>query len=102
MKCPKCGQENSDALQFCTRCHATLKYICPACKHAQLQGGQCEKCGVDFAKYALMMQTKAKDDVDREIAQGRERASLVRNLMMAPISGWLSLFRYVRSRLLGD
>ena len=102
MTCPKCGQENSDAVQFCTRCHATLKFVCPACKHVQLHAGQCEKCGVDFAKYALMVQTRAKDEVDREIARSRERTNLARDLMMAPINGGLSLLRYLRTRLLGD
>ncbi|PYV13187.1 MAG: hypothetical protein DMG21_21660 [Acidobacteria bacterium] len=102
MKCPKCGQENPDAVQFCTRCHATLKFVCPACKHVQDQGGQCAKCGVNFAKYALMIQARAKDEVDRKIAQSRERTSLARNLMMVPVNGGLSLLRYLRSRLLGD
>jgi len=49
-----------------------------------------------------MVQTRAKDEVDREIAQSRERTNLARDLMMAPINGGLSLLRYFRSRLLGD
>jgi zinc ribbon protein len=102
MKCPKCGQENADTVQFCTRCHATLKYACPACKHVQFEGGKCQKCGVDFAKYALMIQAKARDEVDREIAQSRARTGLARSLMMFPINGGLTLVRYLRSRLLGD
>src|SRR5207248_10279917 len=102
MKCPKCGQDNSDAVQFCTHCHATLKFVCPACKHVQMQGGKCEQCGVDFAKYAVMMQAKAKAESEREIAQTRERIGLARSLMMFPINGGLTLLRYLRARLLGD
>lgn len=101
MKCSKCGQDNSDALQFCTRCHATLRFVCPSCKHLQFQGGKCEKCGVDFAKYAVMIQAKAKDDLERDAAQERERMSLARSLILFPINGGLSILRYFRSRFLG-
>jgi predicted amidophosphoribosyltransferase len=61
MQCPKCKTENSDAITYCVRCHTPLKYTCPACKHVQLQGGTCEKCGVDFAKYAAMLVFQARD-----------------------------------------
>jgi zinc ribbon protein len=102
MKCPKCGQDNADGVQFCTRCHATIKFVCPACKHVQIQGGKCEQCGVDFAKYALMIQSKAKDEIDRESAKTRQRTSLFRSLIYFPINGGLTLVRYLRSRFLGD
>ncbi len=102
MNCPKCGQDNADGVQFCTRCHATIKFVCPACKHVQIRGGKCEQCGVDFAKYALMIQSKAKDEIDRESAKTRQRTSLLRSLIYFPINGGLTLARYLRSRFLGD
>jgi len=61
MQCPKCKTENSERVTYCVRCHTPLKYTCPSCKHVQLQGGKCEKCGVDFAKYAAMLVFQAKD-----------------------------------------
>jgi hypothetical protein len=38
----------------------------------QLTGGKCEKCGLDFAKYAAMLVFQAKDaaKVEREKAAG--------------------------------
>jgi uncharacterized protein (DUF983 family) len=32
----------------------------------QLQGGKCEKCGLDFAKYAAMLVFQAKDNAQIE------------------------------------
>ncbi len=57
---------------------------------------------MDFAKYTLMVQAKARDEVDRDIAHRRERTNMARGLILAPINGGLSLLRYLRSRLLGD
>ena len=61
MQCPKCKTENRETVTYCVRCHTPLKYTCPSCKNVQLQGGKCEKCGVDFAKYAAMLVFQAKD-----------------------------------------
>ncbi len=102
MRCPKCGTENSDKVQFCTRCHTTLRYICPACQHDQAQGGKCEKCGVDFAKYVMMLQFQAKAEADRERERVRGRTSIIKQIVLLPITGGFSLFKFIRSRLLGD
>src|ERR1700723_3009953 len=51
IKCPKCAADAREVARFCPRCHATLRFECPACKHEQRKGGSCEKCGVDFVKY---------------------------------------------------
>ncbi len=71
MECPKCKTENSDKVTFCVRCHTPLRYTCPSCKHVQLQGGKCEKCGVDFAKYAAMLVFRAKDTAQSERAKSQ-------------------------------
>ena len=69
MQCPKCKTENSERVTYCVRCHTPLKFTCPACKHVQFEGGKCEKCGVDFAKYAAMMLFQAKDAAKAEQAR---------------------------------
>ena len=61
MQCAKCKTENSDTVTYCVRCHTPLKYTCPSCKNVQLHGGQCEKCGLDFGKYAAMLVFQAKE-----------------------------------------
>ena len=66
VQCPKCKTENSETVTYCVRCHQPLKYTCPACRHVQLQGGKCESCGVDFAKYMAMMIFQAKESAQQE------------------------------------
>lgn len=102
MRCPKCGTENPDKVQFCRRCHTTLRYVCPACKHQQAQGGKCEKCGVDFAKYLMMLHAQMKDEAARTREATKARGSLLKQILLLPITGGLSLFKYLRTRLLGE
>jgi hypothetical protein len=102
MQCAKCKTENSDTVTFCVRCHTPLKYTCPACKHVQLQGGKCEKCGVDFAKYAAMLVFQAKDSVQRERAKAKERAGIWKQILLLPITGGLSLIKYFVGRAKGE
>ena len=66
VECPKCKTENRETVTYCIRCHQPLKYTCPACRNVQLQGGKCEKCGVDFAKYMAMMIFQAKESAQQE------------------------------------
>ncbi len=99
MQCPKCRHENPEKALFCTRCHAPLHFTCPACRHVQDRGGKCDQCGVDFAKYAAMLVFQA-----REIAQGKrkhtgEKTSLAKQIILIPLTGGLSLLKYVFSRL---
>lgn len=102
MQCPKCGTEARDVARFCPRCHATLRYECPACHHEQRQGGKCEKCGVDFLKYLSAMVSAEKAQSDRSHVNGQRRSSLIRGLLLAPFDmGW-SLIRGMRSRARGD
>lgn len=51
MKCPRCGKDNPEGVQFCTNCHATLFYKCPKCDHMQSHNDVCEKCGTNFAAF---------------------------------------------------
>ena len=102
MQCPKCKTENSDTLTYCKRCHTPLKYTCPACKHVQLQGGTCEKCGVDFAKYAAMLVFQAKEAAQAQRKKSKEHAAIWKQILLLPITGGLSLIKYIVGRAKGD
>ncbi len=98
MQCPKCKTENAETLNFCVRCHTPLKYTCPSCKHVQLKGGTCEKCGVDFAKYAAMLVFQAKDSAQGEREKAQKRAGILKQILLLPITGGLSLIKYFVGR----
>lgn len=100
--CDKCGQENLKAIEFCVRCHYPLRFTCPACKHEQTHGGQCDKCGIDFAKYVAMLvsQAESRSRQSREASQGRH--SVLRQVLLAIFTGGLSLIFYHRSRALDE
>ena len=99
MQCPKCGQENPENVQFCTRCHLTLRFVCPACRHSQEHGGKCDVCGVDFAKYAAVLLSQASSSVQEKRTRRRETASLVRQLALVPLTGGISLLTYLFKRI---
>jgi zinc ribbon protein len=96
MECPKCGQSVRDIATFCTRCHMTLRFKCPACQNEQRHGGSCDKCGVDFMKFAsaLMAQTRSKHDAEHDRLEGR--SNLLKNVLMIPLTGGFSLLRLLR------
>jgi len=91
MNCPKCHRDNPQSAQFCLGCHAPLRYICPSCKHVQLQGGTCEKCGVDFAKYAAMLVFQTQSTVQAERDKAKERGTLWKRIILIPLDGGMSL-----------
>jgi hypothetical protein len=93
MNCPKCGAEVRDIARFCRRCHATLRYQCPSCKHEQRQGGTCEKCGVDFLKYitAVVAAKEAEADVIHDRLQ--RRSTLLKNVLLTPFNLGIPLLR---------
>jgi hypothetical protein len=93
MLCPKCGTEARDVARFCRRCHATLRYECPSCKHEQRHGGICEKCGVDFLKYIAAVVSAKKAESDREQERLEHRSNFVKNLMLAPFNLGIPLLR---------
>lgn len=95
MQCPKCRQKNPEKAQFCVRCHTPLSYTCPACKHVQAHGGQCEQCGVDFAKYSALLVFTAQETASRKRQRTRARTSIVRQIILLPITGGISLVRYL-------
>jgi hypothetical protein len=102
MHCPKCKAENSETITYCVRCHAPLRYTCPSCKHVQSQGGKCEKCGVDFAKYAAMLVFRAKDDAQLVRAKAQQRQGIWKQILLLPITGGFSLLKYFRDKAKGD
>lgn len=93
VKCPKCATPAGDLARFCPRCHATLRYECPACKHQQLQGGTCEKCGVDFLKYITAMLAAEKSKAEAAHERVEKRSHLMRNLMLSPFNMGIPLIR---------
>jgi uncharacterized membrane protein YvbJ len=101
VQCPKCRQENPEHARFCVRCHTPLSYACPACKHVQAQGGQCEQCGVDFAKYSALLVFTAQQIANRERERTRARTSIVRQIILLPITGGISLVKYLLGLLRG-
>ncbi|MBZ5696782.1 MAG: zinc-ribbon domain-containing protein [Acidobacteriia bacterium] len=100
MKCPKCGAEARDVARFCQRCHATLRYQCPSCKHEQRQGGKCEKCGVDFLKYVTAVVAAKQAEADVVHDRIDQRSALLRNLLTMPFNLGIPLIRslFVSSR----
>lgn len=79
--------------RFCQRCHATLRYVCPACKHEQRQGGKCEKCGVDFLKYIVAVMRSKKDEAELAHEELQRRSSLLKNLLLMPFNMGIPLIR---------
>jgi hypothetical protein len=74
--------------------------LCPACKHEQRQGGNCEKCGVDFLKYITAMMSAKKSEADAEHEHLERRSRLMRNVMLTPFTLGIPLLRdlFVGSR----
>lgn len=93
MDCPKCGAEVRDIARFCRRCHATLRYACPACKHEQRHGGTCDKCGIDFLKYitAVVANKQAESDALQE--RQERRSTLLKNLVTVPFNLGIPLLK---------
>jgi hypothetical protein len=97
MECPKCGQTVRDVATFCTRCHMTLRFKCPSCQNEQRHGGKCDKCGVDFMKFAAALMDQKRSKTDAEHERLESRSSLLKNLLLIPITGGLSLFNLFRA-----
>ncbi len=99
MKCPKCGAEARDIARFCPRCHNTLRYECPSCKHEQRQGGKCEKCGVDFLKFITAVVAGKKAEADAIHDKIEQRSNLMKNVLLTPFNMGIPL---IRSLFLGS
>jgi hypothetical protein len=98
VKCPKCGMDAREVARFCPRCHATLRYECPACKHEQRKGGSCEKCSVDFAKYVTAVVAGKQIEADQIHDRIERRTGIIKQVFLLPITGGLSLIRYLLKR----
>src|ERR1700693_967901 len=98
IKCPKCAAEAREVARFCPRCHATLRFECPACKHEQRKGGSCEKCGVDFVKYIGAVMAGKKAEADQGHDRIEQRTNMMKHVLLLPVTGGLSLFRYFFGR----
>ena len=98
IKCPKCGSDAREIARFCPRCHATLRYECPACKHEQRTGGSCEKCGVNFVKYVTAVVAGKQIEADQIHERIERRTGIIKQVFLLPITGGLSLIRYILKR----
>ena len=98
IKCFKCGADAREIARFCPRCHATLRYECPACKHEQRKGGSCEKCGVDFVKYITAVVAAKQIEADQVHERIERRTGIIKQVFLLPITGGLSLLKYVLKR----
>ena len=98
IKCPKCGSDARAVARFCQRCHATLRFACPSCNHEQRQGGQCEKCGINFLKYigAVVAAKQAKADADTERLD--RRSAFLKHIIAIPLTGGLTLVKLLFGR----
>jgi hypothetical protein len=94
IQCPKCGANAREVARFCPRCHATLRFECPACKHQQRKGGSCEKCGVNFVKYITAVVAAKKIEADQVHDRIERRTGIIKQVFLLPITGGLSLFKY--------
>ncbi len=94
IQCPKCGGDAREVARFCPRCHATLRFECPACKHEQRQGGVCEKCGVNFAKYVTAVVAAKKVEADQVHDRIERRTGIIKQVFLLPVTGGLSLIKY--------
>ncbi|MGB8540940.1 MAG: zinc ribbon domain-containing protein [Candidatus Acidiferrales bacterium] len=94
IQCPKCGADAREVARFCPRCHATLRFECPACKHQQRKGGSCEKCGVNFVKYITAVVAAKKIEADQVHDRIERRTGIIKQVFLLPITGGLSLFKY--------
>lgn len=93
MKCPKCANEAADTVRFCPRCHTTLRYECPSCHYEQRHGGSCEKCGVDFLKFAGAAVAAQKATADAAHERANRRSILLKGLLFAPFTAGLPMIR---------
>jgi hypothetical protein len=68
----------------------------------QAHSGQCDQCGVDFAKYSAMLIFSAKETAERERERTRTRTSIVKQILLLPITGGYSLIKFLLTRMRGE
>jgi hypothetical protein len=57
---------------------------------------------VDFAKYAAMLVFSAKDAAARERERTRVQTSIIKQILLLPITGGISLVKYLLGKLRGE
>jgi hypothetical protein len=57
---------------------------------------------VDFAKYAAMLVFRAQETSRREREKLKGRAAIVRQIILLPLTGGLSLLNYLRGKARGE
>ncbi len=70
-----------------------MRYECPACRHQQRTGGNCEKCGVNFIKYVGAVVAAKQAEADAIHEKIEQRSTLMKNLLFIPLTGGISLIR---------
>jgi hypothetical protein len=70
-----------------------MRYECPACKHAQREGGKCEKCGVDFLKYISAVVSSKAAEADAVHDRLEQRSAFIKNLMWLPFTLGIPIIR---------
>lgn len=76
----------------------TLLYKCPACLATQRHGGTCDKCGVDFAKYAAMLIAQEETRAASQREKLRSNASMWKQIILLPVTGGYSLMKFLLRR----
>jgi len=56
---------------------------------------------VDFAKYAAMLMFQARQNSNRAQERARTRAGVIQQILFLPITGGISLVRYLLAQLKG-
>jgi hypothetical protein len=95
MQCPKCKTEVRDVATFCTKCHNTLRFKCPSCQNEQRHGGTCDKCGIDFLKFAAVLMNQNRAELDVEHERIERRSGLLKHILFVPITGGITLLRHL-------
>ena len=98
--CPKCQHANPETVEFCIRCHARLRFACPACRHLQARGDKCEACGLDFTQHATkeLARALAARPV-RATPRGAVVASIaVAVVLVATVTVWLGVRSFTARR----
>jgi len=57
---------------------------------------------VDFAKYAMMLQFQMQSQMQQGRQRSKARTSIIKQILLLPITGGLSLLGFLRSRSRGE
>ena len=63
-----------------------------------MHGGKCDKCGVDFMKYAMTLLLQDQVQTERTRERQKEQLGLLKQALLLPITGGFGLIKYFRKR----